>query len=83
MTCTTSAKPTGGQHPEYVVWRVIDQAIDGSGCMAAYVPVAPDERGVIESAVFPGLLSVPAMLAGDRPAILAAGPRPCLDSAMA
>ncbi|MFN8556990.1 MAG: Uma2 family endonuclease [Dehalococcoidia bacterium] len=60
--------------PEYVVWRVIDQAIDWFRLHGgAYVPVAPDERGVIESAVFPGLrLSVPAMLAGDRAAILAA-----------
>jgi Uma2 family endonuclease len=58
---------------EYIVWEIYEGRIrwfrlrDG-----AYVPLAADERGVIESEVFPGLrLNVPAMLAGDRAAVLA------------
>lgn len=66
--------------PEYVVWRGLDGQIDWFRLHGgAYVRVEPDERGIIESATFPGLrLSVPAMLAGDRAAILAAldTPRP-------
>jgi Uma2 family endonuclease len=60
--------------PEYVVWRVIDQKFDWFRLNAgAYVRVEPNEAGVIESAVFPGLrLSIPALLAGDRAALLAA-----------
>jgi Uma2 family endonuclease len=60
--------------PEYVVWRVIDQQIDWFRLNAGdYVRVEPNDDGVIESVVFPGLrLSCPAMLAGDRAAILAA-----------
>jgi Uma2 family endonuclease len=58
---------------EYLVWRVLDGAIDWFRLQeGAYVPVAPDERGVIESAVFPGLrLDVPKMLAGDLAGVLA------------
>jgi Uma2 family endonuclease len=59
--------------PEYVVWQVHDQRIiwfrlqDGR-----YLPVEPDERGVIESSVFPGLrLAVATMLAGDNAGVLA------------
>jgi len=60
--------------PEYVVWQVVDGRIrwfhlrDGE-----YIPLEPDERGVIESRVLPGLrLPVEAMLAGDMAAVLAA-----------
>lgn len=59
--------------PEYIVWSIFENAIrwlvlrDGQ-----YVPLESDERGVIESEVFPGLrLNVPAMLTGDRAAVLA------------
>jgi hypothetical protein len=38
-----------------------------------YVEVSPDERGVIESRVFPGLrLAVDKLLAGDDAGVLAA-----------
>ena len=59
--------------PEYVVWRVLDEAIDWFRLKdGEYVLVAPDEEGVIESAQFPGLrLHMPAMLAGDRAWVLA------------
>jgi Uma2 family endonuclease len=53
---------------EYVVWRTLDRAIDWLRLRAGeYVRVEPDERGLIESEVFPGLrLDVAKMLAGDR-----------------
>ena len=60
--------------PEYIVWQVVDGRIgwfqlrDGE-----YVTLEPDEHGVIESRVLPGLrLPVDAMLAGDTAAVLAA-----------
>jgi Uma2 family endonuclease len=55
---------------EYIVWRVIDKAIDWFELRdGAYILRAPDEAGIIESAQFPGLrLSVPSMLAALRPA---------------
>jgi Uma2 family endonuclease len=57
---------------EYVVWRVIEQAIDWFHLEdGQYVQVQPDADGVIESAQFPGLrLDVPRMLAGDLAAVL-------------
>ena len=58
---------------EYIVWRVLDQAIDWFRLEGSeYVRIAPDERGVIESSTFPGLrLNVPKMLAGDLAGVLA------------
>ena len=60
--------------PEYIVWSIFENDIrwlilrDGQ-----YVPLEPDEHGIIESAHFPGLrLNVPAMLSGNRAAVLAA-----------
>ncbi len=60
---------------EYVVWRTLDRAIDwfrldpGEG---EYERIEPDDRGVIESVVFPGLrLHVPKMLADDLAGVLA------------
>ena len=60
--------------PEYVVWRVLDQAIDWFRLEdGQYVPVEPDADGLIESEQFPGLrLHVPSMLAGDLAGVLAA-----------
>ena len=57
---------------EYLVWRVLDGAFDWFRLEAGeYVRVEPDERGVIESAVFPGLrLPVEQMLAGDNAGVL-------------
>jgi Uma2 family endonuclease len=60
--------------PEYIVWRVLDREIDWFRLRdGTYITVRPDEHGMLESAVFPGLrLSVPALLAGDRAALIAA-----------
>lgn len=60
--------------PEYIVWRVLDHEIDWFGLVGEqYVRRKPDEQGIIESQTFPGLrLSIPAMLAEDRAAVLAA-----------
>ena len=59
---------------EYIVWRVLDEQIDWFRLRAgAYVRVEPDDHGMIESEVFPGLrLSVHSMLAGDTAGVLAA-----------
>jgi Uma2 family endonuclease len=58
---------------EYIVWRVLDGAIDWFRLEGGeYVRVQPDEGGVIESSVFPGLrLHVAKMLAGDLAGVLA------------
>jgi Uma2 family endonuclease len=58
---------------EYVVWRVLDGAIDWFRLREGeYVRVEPDDRGVIESEAFPGLrLNVPKMLANDAAGVLA------------
>jgi Uma2 family endonuclease len=58
---------------EYVVWRTLDRAIDWFRLREGeYVRVEPDERGVIESAQFPGLrLHVTKLLAGDLAGVLA------------
>lgn len=60
--------------PEYVVWRVIDEQFDWFRLRdGAYVRVELNADGVIESTSFPGLrLSIPAMVTGNRAAILAA-----------
>ncbi len=59
---------------EYIVWRTLDKAIDWFRLHEGeFLRAEPDEHGTIESSVFPGLrLSVPAMLARDRAAVLAA-----------
>ena len=59
---------------EYVVWRVLDRAMDWFRLQAGeFIRVAPDARGVIESAAFPGLrLDVPKLLTGDLAGVLAA-----------
>jgi Uma2 family endonuclease len=60
--------------PEYIVWLIFEQRLiwfrlaDGR-----YVEVEPDERGMIESSVFPGLrLAVDKLLAGDDAGVVAA-----------
>ncbi|MFN8525533.1 MAG: Uma2 family endonuclease [Chloroflexota bacterium] len=57
---------------EYVVWRVLDGAIDWFRLTdGQYAPVSPDADGVIESDQFPGLrLHVASMLAGDLASVL-------------
>ncbi|MBI2767171.1 MAG: Uma2 family endonuclease [Chloroflexi bacterium] len=59
---------------EYIVWRVRDEAIDWHQLRAgSYELRQPDSDGMIESEIFPGLrLNVPAMLALDKKAVLAA-----------
>ena len=58
---------------EYIVWRVLDGAIDWFALQdGQYIVLAPNASGVIESAVFPGLrLDVAAMLAGDISKVVA------------
>lgn len=58
---------------EYIVWRVYDGQIDWFSLHdERYAPLQPDEAGVIESKIFPGLrLNVAAMLAGDLAKALA------------
>jgi Uma2 family endonuclease len=58
---------------EYVVWRVLDEAIDWFRLQdGQYVLIAPDAEGIVESDQFPGLrLHVASMLAGDLAAVLA------------
>jgi Uma2 family endonuclease len=53
---------------EYLVWRTEDEAIDWWQLVdEEYVPLAPDEHGVVHSQVFPGLeLDIPALLAAIR-----------------
>jgi len=57
----------GAGVPEYIVWRVLDKAIDWFRLRnGVYVRLEPDEQGIITSEVFPGLrLDVAKMLAGD------------------
>jgi len=58
---------------EYLVWRTEDRRIDWFQLVEGlYTPLAPDERGMLESRIFPGLrLAVSAALAGDVAAMLA------------
>lgn len=58
---------------EYIVWRVYDEEIDWFSLQnEQYVSLQPDENGIIESRVFPGLrLNVAAMLSGDLAKVLA------------
>lgn len=58
---------------EYLVWRVIDNEIDWFALEnGKYVRLAPDEEGIIESRVFPGLrLNIEALLDNDLQQVLA------------
>ena len=58
--------------PEYVVWRVLDRAIDWFRLQdGQYVLIEPDADGLIESEQFPGLkLHGASLLAGDLSAVL-------------
>lgn len=57
---------------EYVVWRVLDRAIDWFVLSEGrYVPLPRDDAGVFRSEVFPGLwLDPEAMIRGDLAAVL-------------
>lgn len=60
---------------EYLVWRVLDGAIDWFSLEEGdYEPLPATEDGVVRSRVFPGLwLAVPALLQGDLAAVLQQG----------
>jgi Uma2 family endonuclease len=58
---------------EYIVWRVLDGALDWFRLHeeGTYTRVETDGAGLIESTEFPGLrLHVPSMLAGDLAAVI-------------
>lgn len=57
---------------EYVVWQILDDRLDWFVYEeGAYVPLQPNEIGIIRSRVFPGLwLSVEALLADDLNGLL-------------
>lgn len=56
---------------EYIVWRVLDGALDWFVLVeGAYVPLAPGADGIFESREFPGLrLDVTRLLEGDLAAV--------------
>lgn len=58
---------------EYVVWRVMDQAIDWFRLReGTFKKIEPSVSGIIESEAFPGLrLNVPAMIAEDVARVMA------------
>lgn len=58
---------------EYAVWQVYDQHVDWWTLEdEVYVPLQPDDAGVIRSRLFPGLwLATPALLAGSLAQVLA------------
>ncbi len=58
---------------EYLVWQVYDKRLDWFRLSEGeYLPLTPDESGVIRSQVFPGLvLAVAALLEGDLAKVLA------------
>ncbi len=59
---------------EYIVWRVLDGQMDWF-CLTndKFRKLLPDDKGLLESRVFPGLrLDLHAMLHDDPPAIIAA-----------
>ena len=57
---------------EYLVWRVLEQAVDWFILRAGqYERLVPDTQGVLRSEVFPGLwLDTVALLRGDIGAVL-------------
>lgn len=58
---------------EYLVWQVYDKRLDWfQWSEGKYIPLMPDEDGVVRSRVFPGLhLAVAALLEGDLAGVLA------------
>jgi Uma2 family endonuclease len=57
---------------EYIVWRVLDHMVDWFRLRdGEYIWVEPDENGVIESEVYPGLcLHIPRLLTDDVQGVL-------------
>lgn len=58
---------------EYIVWQMFENKLDWfSLSKGEYLPLEPDEAGVVRSRVLPGLwLAVPALLEGDMARVLA------------
>jgi Uma2 family endonuclease len=58
---------------EYIVWQIYDGRLDWWALHEGeYLPLLPDEAGVVKSAVFPGLwLDVPSLIANNPAKILA------------
>lgn len=58
---------------EYIVWQVFEQRIDWFQLQDGdYVSLSPNDQGIIQSQVFPGLwLDVMAIVQGDMGAVLA------------
>lgn len=58
---------------EYIVWQVYNRRLDWFRLQEGqYLPLLPDDRGIIRSQVFPGLnLMATALLAGDLKSVLA------------
>ena len=58
---------------EHLVWRVYENELDWFSLEdGTYVPLSPDERGIVHSKVFPGLrLAVGKLLARDLAGVLA------------
>lgn len=58
---------------EYLAWQIYERRIDWFELRdGEYVPLQPDERGVIHSRIFPGMrLAVAKMLAGDDAGVVA------------
>lgn len=58
---------------EYLVWQVYDQRLDWFRLREGeYIPLQPDNAGIVRSEVFPGLwLAIPALLEGNLAQVLA------------
>jgi Uma2 family endonuclease len=58
---------------EYIVWQVYDRRLDWFWLQEEkYLPLSPDDQGLIRSQIFPGLiLAVTALLEGDLQTVLA------------
>ncbi|NWF61060.1 MAG: Uma2 family endonuclease [Fischerella sp.] len=58
---------------EYIVWQMAEQKLDWFSLQRGeYIPLQPDESGLIRSRIFPGLdLAIAALLAGDLATVLA------------
>jgi Uma2 family endonuclease len=58
---------------EYIVYQVSEAIVNWYSLQGGeYLPISPDDSGVIYSRIFPGLnLNVPALLAGDLTRVLA------------
>jgi Uma2 family endonuclease len=58
---------------EYIVWQIYENRLDWFSLQEGrYVPLEPDEAGVIRSSIFPGLwLAVNALREGDLAEVLA------------